>query len=289
MRDHIRLGVVILAIIAVSAIAWQALFGAGPADALVVTAAQGARVQRAGRASSEPVAAGVVVEGRDQLVVGTGGHAILELGQGTRMELGADASVRVLSVDARGARVELEGGRLEARVTPGSPVLGVESRGRAVVATDAAFTVGVDADGTLAVRPETGRLSIEGVQGVTSVAAGERLTVPAEGTGVIDEATRALLLSVDWPDGAVREPSAPLTGRSAPHARVEVRSPGGGVVTTRADDGGRFALEVSLEEGPNPLEVVVSEPIGGEQQTTQTIVRDSQPPSATTVEVGWGP
>jgi len=289
MRGYFRLGMVILVIVAVSAISWRALFDPGPADALVVTAAQGARLQRAGRGSSQPVAAGLLIEGRDQLVVGTGGHAVLELGQGTRMELGANASVRVLSVDARGARVELEGGRLEARVTPGSPVLGVESRGRTVVATDAAFTVGVDEDGTLAVRPETGRLSVEGVRGVTSVEAGERLTVPTNGPGVVDEATRALLLSVDWPAGTVREPTAPLTGRSAPHARVEVRSPGGSVETTRADASGRFALEVSLEEGPNPLEVVVSEPIGAQQQTAQTVERDSQPPSATTVEVGWGP
>lgn len=289
MRAQARLLLVVLALLAVAGVAWQLLFSEDDAERLVITAAEGATVQLAGSPTAQPVEAGHVVRGRDQVVVGEGGRAVLEMGEGTRMELTERSRIRVLSVDPEGVKVELEGGRLEARVTPGSPMLGVGTRGREIVARDAEVTVGVDADGALAVTPSRGSVEVRGVDGVRSLDAGQRLGALDGGPGVVDEATLELLLQVQWPEGSVRDADTPLEGRTAPFARVQIETAGGTVRDLRAAEDGRFSVEVGLEEGDNAVVVRASDPTGAEASAEGSVARDSKPPTATRVDVGWGP
>jgi hypothetical protein len=289
MRAQARLMLVVLAVLVAGGVAWQLLFTADDAERLIITSADGATVRVAGGAAAQPVSAGHVVRDRDQLVVGDGGSAVLEMGEGTRLELAERSSIRVLEVDPEGVRVELEGGRLEARVTPGSPMLGIGSRGREIVARDADVRVGVDGDGVLAVTASRGEVEVQGVEGVQALQAGQRLGAMPEQPGVVDAATLALLLQVQWPDGAVRDGTIPVRGQTAPFARVDIDSAGGTSRTLRAGADGRFAAEVPLEEGANAVTVHASDPNGAEADAAGSVERDSRPPSATSVEVGWGP
>ena len=289
MRAQVRLLLVVLVVLVAGGVAWQLLFSAGATERLVITVADGATVRVAGGAAAQPVRAGHVIRDRDQLVVGDGGRAVLEMGEGTRLELSERSRIRVLEVDPEGVRVELEGGRLEARVTPGSPVLGIGSRGREIIARDADVRVGVDADGALAVAANRGAVEVRGVDGVTGLAPGQRLAALPDGPGVVDAATLALLLQVRWPGGAVQGETAPLEGQTAPFAQVRVEGAGGATQVVRAGADGRFEVAVPLAEGPNPVSVHAVDPTGAQADAAGSLERDSRPPSATSVEVGWGP
>lgn len=289
MRGQARLLLVVLAVLVAGGLAWQLLFSVDDTERLIITSADGATVRVAGGAAAQPVSAGHVVRDRDQLVVGEGGSAVLEMGEGTRLELAERSSIRVLEVDPEGVRVELEGGRLEARVTPGSPMLGIGSRGREIIARDADVRVGVDGDGALAVTPSRGTVEIRGVDGVEALEAGQRLGAMPDEPGAVDEATLELLLRVQWPGGAVRADSAPVQGQTAPYARIDIDGVGGTTRTLRAGPDGRFEVDVPLEEGPNAVAVRASDPTGAQASAAGSVERDSRPPSATSVEVGWGP
>ena len=136
---------------------------------------------------------------------------------------------------------------------------------------------------------ERGTLAIDGVEGVPALEAGRRLTVLAEGPSAIDAATLELLLQVDWPNEKVRNPDAPLAGRTAPFAQVAIEAPGQDIRSVRADADGVFSIELPLEEGANALSVTTTVPTGETRRSEATVELDSKPPTATSVEIGWGP
>ena len=167
-------------------------------------------------------------------------------------------------------------------------MLGIGSRGREVVARDADVRVGVDEDGALAVTASRGEVEVRGVEGVPMLEAGERLGALPDERGVVDAATLALLLQVQWPEGAVRDETVPVAGQTAPFARVDIQGAGGTTRSLRAGPDGHFAVEVPLEEGANPLTIRASDPNGAEADASGTVEMDSRPPTATSVDVGWG-
>ena len=152
---------------------------------------------------------------------------------------------------------------------------------------DADVRVGVDPDGGLAVRPSRGSVQLVGIDGVQSLQAGERLGALPEQPGVVDDATMQLLLQVSWPETAVREEKARLEGRTAPYAAVRVSGPDGERQTIRAGRDGEFTASVALTEGPNTISMTASDPTGVQATAEARIERDSRPPSAISVEVGW--
>ena len=94
---------------------------------------------------------------------------------------------------------------------------------------------------------------------------------------------------MDWPDEKVRNPDTPLAGRTAPFAQVAIEAPGQGIRSVRADAEGQFSIELPLAEGANPFSITATVPTGETRRSEATVELDSKPPTATSVEIGWGP
>lgn len=142
----------------------------------------------------------------------------------TLRELEAESTVRVVDVDATGLRVELEHGRVTARVRAGSTPLGLSSRGRAIYADDADFTVAVDDEGGLALQPDRGSVRVEGFgSGDSVVGAGTRLASLPGRDAVLAAVPLELLLEVSWPGReTTRQSEIVIDGRtSANESRIE--------------------------------------------------------------------
>lgn len=282
MRLPAQLLLAVTAVLLLGWLGWVLLFGGDAAPALAVRTARGAAVERAGGGVPRALAPGDPLGSRDIVRVDARGAVELAVGDEGRLVLDGGTTVRVLEVDAAAVQVELDEGRVSARVGPGGARLGVSSRGRAAMSSDGAFTVGVDALGGMMVAAEAGRVAIEGVSGVEALAPGEVLRAAPGEPGV--RAAGPLLLEVAWP-APTREPTARVEGRTAPFARVRAGA-GPGVVAS-AD--GRFVLVLPLEADSVPVSVVAEDPLGARQEASGTLQRDRDAPAARQVSVGWGP
>ena len=233
-------------------------------------------------------AVGLSLQARDTLAVGDGGRAVLGVGDDARLTLSSSSSIRVLDVDRSGVRVELEEGRVQARVRPGSPSIGVSNRGRSISATDAVFDVAVDAEGALAAQTVEGEVAVQGFDEITSLPAGDRLRALPGEPAVVAMAPEELLLELAWPEeGVTREAEVLIEGRTDPYAEVRVGREGSWT-RARAGPDGRFRVSQTLVEGENPLEVEVRDAMGDVVEARHTVVRDSTAPTATRAEVLWG-
>lgn len=280
----------ILAAAAVLVVGWlgyQLLFGAGRGAELTVLTAQGdvSRVDDRGRAA---VAVGDAVRAGDALQVGDDGAAVIGVGEATRLTLEAGASIQILEVTDGAVRVELEDGAVSARVRPGGPSLGVSSQGRGVVTTDGAFRASRAPDGTFAAEVSEGQVSVEGVEGVTSLPVGQRLTAPQGAPAAVSAAAPELLLQVAWPAPvAVDAQGASVAGETAPYARIKATCGDKACADARADAQGRFSVEVPVDSPQLPVRLEASDAMGQRAETTGDVKR-AQPPPPTSAEVVWG-
>ncbi|MFQ5860881.1 MAG: DUF4382 domain-containing protein, partial [Dehalococcoidia bacterium] len=228
-----------------------------------VTASQ-IRVHRAGEAEAEDVGWQTVVEEEmtfDLLGV-VGIEAILgsaELEAGTYSQVRLEV-VRVL--------VTLDGEDQEATVPSGEikivrPIR-VEA-GETTIATldfDADASVTVTGNNRVIFRPVVRLMVRKG--GEPFVPAGEVTPPPEEPTPTPTEEVAAEelflnILSPEEEEEVVSEPVITVVGRTLPDAVVSV-----GDTVVEPDSEGRFEHQVELVEGPNTIEVVVSD-VGGEQ------------------------
>lgn len=268
----------VLAIFATGFVGYRYLFGTDGADRFRVVQVSG-EVDHV-RAGGETVAAqeGTRLAEGDR-VVSQGGTAVLGLGDGAKVTLEPQASVQVLGVSREGVRLELEGGKIQATVRPGSGRVGVAAGGREVTASDADFTVATDGEGALAIAAQRGALSVSGLPGIDEVNEGEELVAPRSGAPLKAPASEALLLFVQWPEAPrTRASQATVAGKTQPNARVEVRG-GSRVVTAKADANGNFTLTVPLAEGENRLAVVAVNLLGRSTEVSSAVVRDTTAPS----------
>ncbi len=270
------------AVLLIGWVGWVLLFGGARGPRVVVLEQQGPVTAVRAGAPEAPAGAGATLDPLDLLQVGPGGVAVLSVGEGGTLRVEADSSVRLLSVDAEGVRVELEGGRVQATVRAGAPSLGVSSRGRAVTATDAELRVAVDATGAMGVVADRGELQISGVDGVTALRAGRELILPARGAPAEAAAVEELLLDVHWPVATTRAEVALLQGETRPHARVRV-----GAVEVLADAEGHFEARIELQPGANPVQVSARDAFGRTSSADGEVLRAAAPPLGR-AEVVWG-
>jgi len=211
---------------------------------------------------------------------------VLAMGEGTELTLGPNTRLRVLGVEREGIRVELGEGRIQARVRSGSPLLSITSKGRSIRATEAEFSVAVDADGAMVARAEAGSLELEGFGDVQSLGPGAELSAfPGQPT-VLGSISQALLLQVAWPEGRIGA-QVPLEGQTAPYAQVTVRV-GEAEETIRADGDGHFASAIELPVGETRIAVEASDATGEASADTRLLEREAAGPRTQT-EVLWGP
>lgn len=289
MRQGLQILLAALVIAALGYAGYRVLFAEEEGARLEVVEARG-DVVRSAPGGSQPLVAGDRLAVDDAVQVGPGSRAVLGVGEGTRLELEAESAVRVLAVEEGGIRVELEQGRVKARVRAGSTPLGLSSRGRAIYARDAELTAAVDGEGALAVDAERGAVRVEGV-GVdaTEVQAGQRLVAMPGREAAIGAIPTELLLEVGWPEvGRTRQKDVLVEGRTGAYAEVSVGQ-GDAWTTVRAGPDGSFRAQVPLEEGPNQLTVRARDALGNTREEEGAVLRDSTAPPITGSEVQWGP
>ena len=116
--------------------------------------------------------------------------------------------------------------------------------------------------------------------------AGEALHTNGGRGSVIGAVSDSLLL--DWPEAEVtRLARVDVNGVTDPFATVTVGE-GTEAVKVRADEDGRFSVEVGLAEGINTVPIKVRDVAGREVVRTQTVRRDSTAPDIEAAEVVWG-
>ncbi len=288
MRQQLPVLIAVVVVLVLGALGYRLFFGADEAMGLRVMEARGEvqRVSATGRASAATV--GDQVEPQERLTVGEGGRAVLGVGEGSQLTLEARSSIRVTSVEETGVRVELEEGRVQAKVSQGSTLLGIQRGDREVAVSDGAVAVTTGEGGRLRVEAEQGSADLSGFGDARSLSAGERLTLDDTGASAVEPVPDELLLEVSWPQAkATREEELVVKGEAPAFAQVRVGR-AGRWWNTRADAAGQFSVVIELAEGENTVEVVVEDGFGGERRSTHVVERDTQAPQATRAEVVWG-
>ncbi len=287
MRQQLQIVLGLLLLLAIGALGYQVLFRGKNHSQITILSMSGEVVHVALDAEAVLTNVGDAIGIQDSLRTGEDGSVILGMGEASRIHLAADSSIRVLSADSAGIRVELEEGLVSAKIRPGSPSLGISSRGRAANAKDADFTVAVDAEGMLAIEPERGEVLLQGIDGVERVSEGMRMTDLPGRPPVTNPIPNSLLLEVVWPKQTVtRSREITIRGRTGPYANVQV----GGTdqpTKVRAGADGRFRAKIPIREGDNALEVRATDGLGSSKIKTRSLIRDSTAPAVET-EVQWG-
>jgi hypothetical protein len=281
MRDVFKVLAVAVAVLLLGFLGYQGLFGEGASDGLRVSQVQGdVFVVGAERTLAE---LGDVLGSEETLEAGAGGRAVLSFGGGGELTLEPETKIRVLPSQGDGLRIELDGGRIQATVRDGSP-LGIVSGSREVRADGrAAFQV-ARSQGSTYVSAQEGALNLRGFGDITELNADEVVVAPDGGSPRLDPASRALLLEVEWPSDAVRRERLPVQGRADAGSSVALRVDGEVASLVEVDADGEWQAEVLLKEGPNVLQVEITDPLGRTQTLEQVVDLDTTPPKLT-VEV----
>jgi hypothetical protein len=286
MRETLQIILALFVLLGLGGLVYVAVFGSGRAPTLEVVDIEGPVQSQGASGERVDLTMGSALGARDQIVVAAGGRAVLAMGEGTELTLGPNTRLRVLGVEREGIRVELGEGRIQARVRSGSPLLSITSKGRSIRATEAEFSVAVDADGAMVARAEAGSLELEGFGDVQSLGPGAELSAfPGQPT-VLGSISQALLLEVAWPEGRIGA-QVPLEGQTAPYAQVTVRV-GEAEETIRADGDGHFASAIELPVGETRIAVEASDATGEASADTRLLEREAAGPRTQT-EVLWGP
>lgn len=287
MKQHLTVLLAAAAVLVLGYGGYLALFADAEYQRLTVTSVAGEVTRTDARGATVPAGPGDTLSESSAIQVGASGHALLMAGEGTQLMLEEQTSVRVLAADRKGVRVELDGGRVQARVQPGSRMLGVRASGQTAETSAGRFQMARDSDGYVRIAPEAGTVTVEGPTGIQTLEPGERLDVTPEGQAAISEAVlEELLLEVHWPTPRPGEAPVAVSGRTTPHAEVAIRGPQG-EESLRADAAGRFEGTVVLPTGAHVVTIESDDGLGQSTSTESVLERPARVPVATT-EVRFG-
>ncbi|MFZ5482162.1 MAG: FecR domain-containing protein [Myxococcota bacterium] len=276
MRKDLLPLLLLLALLVAGFAGYRVLFSSEAAFVLVEATGDVRRTDALG--GQRALEAGAALDARDRVSAGAGGRAVLAIGDDTRVTVEEESSVKVLGVDAAGVRLELEGGRVQATVRPGSGSVGIVAGDTEFTSDDADFRVDRDGD-VVGVAVDRNAVSVKGLDGVTEVREGQTLVAPADGDPLLRPATEALLLYVADPAAArVRDDATEVRGKTVPGARVRVRG-AGDWQEVRADPNGEWVARVSLAEGENAVRVEARDVLGNVATSSVTVVRDTTAPA----------
>ena len=212
-----------------------------------------------------------------------GSYAILLGGKAleVRMEEGTEVSVEALTDTL--SRLVLGAGMTQVRLRPGSSqkVEVAASGSDAEVSTEEGlFTLSNNGSGTVALATQEGETRFSGQRQVVIVRAGQQsIVLPGRGPSAPTPIPSSLLLKVNWPARPRRQ--VVVSGETEPGTHVAV---GGQRVS--ADAQGRFSLQLSLQEGANPIRVRARSVGGRLQEEQRALSVDTTPPRPVTVDPG---
>lgn len=274
--DRALTAVAVVLLLAAAVALWRY---AGPEDGptqLTIESVQG-DVSRNRGELSQHASIGMAVLPGDRLVTGPASTTTISRGGRSPITLDSETFVSVSRVEEGLVELNVERGRVRARVRPDGGALRLVSAGRAVLATDATLSLAADADGGLAIAAEDGRVAVSGVGGVGELGPRAQAIVMPDGAVRSGPIPDDVLLDVAWPPrGQVARVT--VQGQTEPGAWVrifaaEVAGP------VRADADGRFSMPVVLQEGENEVEVAVIDAFGRERRTSTQLVRDTKGPT----------
>lgn len=225
------------------------------------------------------------LDAADEIAVGDGGEATLELPGRYRIHLQAGARFSVTELTRGVDRFLLQEGLARAETEPGAR-LAVAVAGSDVVAeaggADAsAFALSSNGAGTVAAAATRGEVRVTTARGAVLVKAGERTLVrPGEAPQAPRPIPASLLLKVAWPtEATTRRKELTVTGTTEPGAVVAIAGR-----TVRVEADGRFATVVLLREGENRVPVEADDPSGLKARDAGPIVRLQTRGAAAAVE-----
>lgn len=267
-----------IAVLTVGAVALMSTIVAwSPRHEVVISVPTGTvTVQRDGK--SAPARAGQTLDDDDIVATGPDGRAEIRSGESSIATLAAGTTVQVNDTKD-GLSLELEGGAVEVTVRPGGGVLKVGNGGRELQATDADFEVAIGPDDLFVAEVARGEVKATGVDGMTSIEAGQRASIPSTGPPVLQPISDELLLSMAWPEPKTRAPNLVVRGTTAPGSRVRIEG-GKSAVDAVADARGEFSVDIPLIDGKNALSVTARDPFGKVAPVDRFVVeRDTRGPS----------
>lgn len=278
MRRLVGLFLGLVVVIAAISTVWTYASGEDRQAQLVISEVDG-EVRLTVQGVEDDARRGVVLGAKDRLVTGSEARAVLALGANTRIRMGPLSALEVTAVSEEGVQLELEDGALHATVRPEGGAVRVGSQGREVIATNAAFDVGVHG-GVLQVSTQRGSVSLAGVDN-TRVDAGSQATI-VDRKADIGPVPEEVLLEVEWPEPVrTRARTTTIAGTTAPGALVRLVGPTGEPVAVRADAAGRFRVEMPLSEGSNEVEIEAVDVLGKRSRSVEGTLqtRDTLGPS----------
>jgi hypothetical protein len=265
MRAELGAVLLLLLILGFAALGYRFFF-VDPIPGVVLQRVEG-EVRTHSAEGSHASAAGERLDVQDRVSSGAGGRAVLSIGGGSELSLSEKSTIQLLSVDAEGVHIALEGGRVDATVRPGSRRLDLTAAGQEFSSSDGDFSAAVDEEGNLSVRSVRGSLE-----------AGEQVLNAGERLGPDGSAAENLLLTVDWPPARTAAARVWVQGRTEPGARIKINGPSG-PVTTKAGKDGSYKVEMLLVEGENKLVVEATSQLGEVVRSESSLVRDTTAPT----------
>jgi hypothetical protein len=288
MLQHLKLFTIVLVVLGTGYWGYLQLFSEDTeVPGLVVLEVEGLVEFTRGEGEGQALEVGTQLSENDQLHVGSEGRAVLGIGEGTRLHVDPNSTVQVLGIDGDGIRLELEEGRIQAKVQPGNPSVEIAHGSKTARTELGGFTMSVSGNDDVLVQSQEGVVGLSGFEDLEELAEGHYVHAsPGEPIISADEA-KALLLHIQWPGEEVRrEAGIELQGTTLPNARLQALR-GDEQIELRADSEGNFQLELELEEGQNTVQFTATDPLGRSTDDQMTLTVDSTPPSAVETEIQW--
>lgn len=294
MRQSVGPILALLVILLVGVVGYRALFSSNGPE-LRVLRVVGSAQRRAAQAGAAPLVAGDRLDAQDSVQVGEHGELSIAVGEESELRLRAGTTVTITEVGERGLRLELEQGRVTARVRRGGLGVGIGAGARGARVLEGEANVGRDADDLFTVEAVEGEVAVDGAPGLGPLAAGQARGISAEGGVVEASLAEALLLELQAPEGPDAQGRVSIQAHTSPFSHVRVRGEGaplaedGGPLTLRADGEGVVRLP-ALVVPPRGLDLVLdaTDPFG---RTVGQRLRVEPPPGPelSGSEVRWAP
>ena len=286
MRRDIAPILALLVVFLTGILGYRIVFSSETTDVVVLSVEGDVRRSDAAGATRLAIPGESLIEA-DRLFVPDGGSAALGFGADSIVRVQSSSSIRILEVDRSGVKMELEEGRLVARVREGSPALAISNAGRTFRASNASFSAGVTQDGVLLVAAEQGSLVVDGIPEHVQLVEGMELSLAPGKPALERELAETLLLSVSWPEAPDRPLATPLLGQTVPFGLVRLMS-GGAIQERRADETGAFSFPLDLLVGEGVVEVQVVDPLGRSARESWRYTIVPPPPAVRGASVDWG-
>ena len=294
MRQSIGPVIALIVILLVGVLGYRALFSPDGPELRVLRVAGEVR-RRAPKSGVAPLAPGDLLHLEDSVQVGEDGDLSVAVGDDAELRLKPGTSVTITEVGDRGISLELEQGRVTARLRRGSLGVGVAAGARRARLLEGEATVGRDAADLFTVEAVSGEVSLEGAAGVSSLGPGGAVVVGPDGGAVEARLAEALLLELLLSDDRDAEGRVSITARTSPYARVRVRGdgaplgPNGAPLELRADGEGALRLP-PMDVPPAGLDLVLdaTDPFGRTVSQRQR-VEPPPGPQLSGSEVRWSP